>query len=134
VRQREQIVALLVPELFSDELRATVYDLMLSHRSLHDVIDEGGPEVAELVHRLSVQESEADPLDVASRLWERYLDRQIEGCLLDARTADPAAYAQLAEEMRWYRLRREELREPERKASTVEGLLGWVLQESEEVS
>jgi DNA primase len=134
VHQREAILALLVPDLFFDELRATVYDLMVASPSLHEVIDAGGPEVAELVHRLSVEEPTADPLDVASLLWDSYLDRQIESCLFDARSADPGTYARLAEEMSWYQLRREELREPERKASTVEGLLGWVLQDSEEVS
>jgi DNA primase len=134
VHRRDEIVKLLVPELFTDELCATVHDLLGRFATLHEVIDSGGPEVAELVHRLSVEESEADAMDVASRLWERYLDRQIEQCRLAARTADTDAYAQLVDDMKWFRLRREDLREPDRKASTVEGLLGWVLEDSEEIS
>ena len=134
IHRRDEINKLLLPELFVDELCATVYALLGKFASLHEVIDHGGPEVAELVQRLSVEESDADPMDVAGRLWERYLDREIEGCRLAAREADSDTYARLVDDMKWFRLRLEDLREPERKASAVEGLLGWVLEESEEVS
>lgn len=133
IHRKSEIVELLLPELFTDELCATVYDLILKFESLHDVIESGGPEVSELVQRLSVEESDADPMDVAGRLWERYLNRQIEHCRLDAREATPDIYAQLVEDMKWFRHQLEDLREPERKTSAVEGLLGWVLESNEEV-
>jgi hypothetical protein len=104
------------------------------YETLHDVIEHGGPEVAELVHRLSVEETDAEAVDVASRLWERFLEREIEQCRLAARDVDAATYAQLVDDMRWFRLQLEDLREPERKASTVEGLLGWMVEDSKESS
>jgi DNA primase len=134
VHRRNEISDLLVADLFADEYCATVYALLSQYSSLHEVIEQGGPEVAELVQRLSVEESEADPLDVAGRLWERYLGRQIENCRLRAREADSALYALLVEEMKWLRLQLEDLREPDRRATAVKGLLGWVLEDSEEVS
>jgi DNA primase len=134
IHRRDEIVELLLPELFTDELCATVYDLLGRFTSLHEVIEHGGPEVAQAVQRLSVEESEADAMDVASRLWERYLARQIEHCRLGARAADAGTYAQLVEDMKWFRLQLEDLREPDRKASTVEGLLGWMLEDSKEIS
>ncbi len=134
VHRRDEILELLVPELFTDPLCATVYDLLLSYPSLHEVIAHGGPEVAEMIQRLSVEESDADPMDVAGRLWEGFLDTQIEQCRLTARGADADTYAALADDMAWFRHRLEDLREPERKASAVEGLLTWMLEEVEEVS
>jgi hypothetical protein len=86
------------------------------------------------VHRLSVEETDAEAVDVASRLWERFLEREIEQCRLAARDVDAATYAQLVDDMRWFRLQLEDLREPERKASTVEGLLGWMVEDSKESS
>jgi len=132
--RRDEIVQLLVPELFTDDLCATVYDLVTTHPTLREAIEHGGPEVAGLVQRLSVEESDADPSDVAARLWERYLQRQIEQCRMSAREADGEAYAQLVEDMRWLRLRLEDLRESDRRAGAVACLLAWVLEDSEEDS
>jgi DNA primase len=134
VHRHDEIDRLLVPELFVDELCATVYALVVAHPTLHEVIDHGGPEVAELVQRLSVEESEADPIDVAGRLWERYLGRRIEQCRLEARGTAGTDYARLVDDMKWFRLRLEDLRESDRRATAVACLLGWVLEESEEDS
>ncbi|MDH4277325.1 MAG: DNA primase, partial [Acidimicrobiia bacterium] len=48
-QDRSLLADLLVPELFTDELAATVFDLLGRHEKLHEVIDAGGPEVGELV-------------------------------------------------------------------------------------
>ncbi|MDH5290383.1 MAG: hypothetical protein OEY41_10340, partial [Acidimicrobiia bacterium] len=132
--RRDEIVQLLVPELFTDDLCATVYDLVTTYPTLREAIEHGGPEVAGLVQRLSVEESDADPSDVAARLWERYLQRQIERCRMSAREVDGDSYAQLVEDMRWLRLRLEDLRESDRRAGAVACLLAWVLEDSEEDS
>ena len=134
VHRQDEIVPLLLPELFTDDLCATVYDLVTGYPTLREAIEHGGPEVAGLVQRLSVEESEADPADVAARLWERYLQRQIERCRMNAREADSGVYAQLVEDMKWFRLRQEDLRESDRRAGAVAGLLAWVLEDSEEGS
>ncbi|MGF1596352.1 MAG: DNA primase [Acidimicrobiales bacterium] len=132
VHRRQEIVGLLVPDLFTDELCATVFDLLLKFPSLHDVIDNGGPEVSELVQRLSVEESKADPIDVAGLLWSRFLIQEIDRCRREIR-AEPDRLAELDEDMKWFRLHLDGLQAPDRKAQAVDGLLGWVREGSEEV-
>ncbi|MEM8926316.1 MAG: DNA primase [Actinomycetota bacterium] len=129
----EQVLDLLVPELFTDQMCATVYDLLSKFPSLHDVIDHGGPEVAEFVHRLSVQESQVDPVDPVALLWRSYLERLMDEARLAARSAEGDHFAHLARDIEWYRLQLEDLQEADRKAPTVEGLLAWVLEDTEEV-
>ncbi|MFV0258713.1 MAG: DNA primase [Acidimicrobiales bacterium] len=132
VNRADEIADLLVPELFVDPMCATVYHLVTTSPSLHDVVATGGPEVAEVVQRLAVDESAADPLDVAGLLWAAFLDRQIDDCRREAREVDADGYARLAREMEWYRLRRDDLRVPDRAAATVAALLGWFLGSAEE--
>jgi DNA primase len=67
VHRQDEITKLLVPELFTDELCGLVHDLLGKYETLHDVIEHGGPEVAELVHRLSVEETDAEAVEEASR-------------------------------------------------------------------
>ena len=126
IHRSDEAATMLVPELFDDELCATTFDLISQYDSLHEVISIGGPEVAEMVQRLAVENSTAEVLDVAGRLWERYIQRQIEFCRLEARGADLEEYAHLTQEMKWYRLRLEELRDPDQQASVVQGLLSWL--------
>ncbi|MFV0526832.1 MAG: DNA primase [Acidimicrobiales bacterium] len=132
VNRSDEIDGLLVPELFVDPMCATIYHLIKTSPSLHDVAATGGPEVAEVVQRLAVDDSAADPLDVAGLLWAAYLDRQIDDCRREARDVDAEGYARLAREMEWYRLRRDDLRVPDRAAATVDALLGWFLGAAEE--
>jgi DNA primase len=134
VHRSDEILELLVPELFADPLCATVYDLLLKFPSLHDVIDNGGPEVGEMIQRLSVEESDADPVDVSSLLWMRYVEREIERCRMEARVAtEDAQVFDLAQEQSWFKLQLDDLREPRQKAAAVEGLLTWMREDTEEV-
>lgn len=133
VHRRGEIAHLLVPELFVNPLCAAVFDLMGKFPSLHEAIDQADLEVGELLQRLAVEDSDVDPMDVSGLLWEGYLERQIERCRLDARD-NPNLYAQLAEDLGWFRLELEQVRDPERRAAAVEALLGWVVEDSEEDS
>lgn len=134
VQQGDEVLDLLVPDLFEDQMCATVYDLLSKFGSVHAAIDNGGPEVAEFVQRISVQQSTAEPMDPVALLWRRYLGRLMDEARLAARTASGDTYAQLARDIEWFHLQLEDLQETDRKASTVEGLLGWVLDDYEEVT
>ncbi len=127
VHRREEIAKLLVPELFTDELCATTYDLLHVCESLHEVIEKGGPEVAEVVQRLSVEESMAEPMDVAALLWDPYLERLMgESAQAASATVDPDEQAAIFREHTWLRLKREDVREPSRQAEAIADLLVWV--------
>jgi len=130
----DEMLDLVVPDLFVDEMCGTVYDLLCNFPSLHEVIEHGGPEVAEFVQRLSVEESTADPMDVAALLWRGYLNRQMDDCRARAREAGADSAAEVAADLQWFRMQLEVLQEPDQRASTVESLLGWVLEDSEEDS
>ncbi len=126
MHQRSEIIELIVPELFTDELCATTYSLLGQISSLHEVIELGGPEVAEVVQRLSVEEPLADPLDVASLLWQPYLERLMAETTLAMNSASMEGQAEIAREHTWLRLRLEEMRDPEQQATAIEQLLVWM--------
>ncbi len=126
MHQRSEIIELIVPELFTDELCATTYSLLGQILSLHEVIELGGPEVAEVVQRLSVEEPLADPLDVASLLWQPYLERLMAETTLAMNSASMEGQAEIAREHTWLRLRLEEMRDPEQQATAIEQLLVWM--------
>lgn len=133
VHRGDEVLELLVPDLFVDQLCGTVYDLLCKFDSLHDVIEHGGPEVDGFVHRLAVEESTADLMDVVALLWRAYLSRQMDEYRHLVREADGSTSDQLAKDFVWFRMQFEDLQEPDRKASTVKSLLGWVSEDTEEV-
>lgn len=124
--QSEAMRALIVPDLFADELYAATFNAMISTTNLREAIDFGGPEVGELVQRLSVEDSDIEPMDVAGRLWQRYLERRIEDCRREARFATESAQLRvLNDQMGWFKARVAELPEISTRATAVEGLLAW---------
>ncbi len=125
-QDRSLLADLIVPELFTDELAATVFDLLGRHEKLHEVIDAGGPEVGELVQRLSVEETMATPIEVAARLWEPYLERLMSDWKAALAGAPTSEQAEIFREHTWLRLKLEEVRDPSRQALAIADLLGWI--------
>ncbi|MEM7274640.1 MAG: DNA primase [Actinomycetota bacterium] len=134
VHRRDEIQSLLVAELFVDDLCATVYDLLGRNDSLHEVIGAGGPEVAELVQRLSVEDSPADPVDVAAQLWRPYLERLVAESRSDTKArmaaASPDEQIEIMRnanlEQTWLLAMLERIREPAQQAGAIADLLVWV--------
>ncbi len=124
--QGEAMRALIVPDVFLDELYAATFNAMVSTDSLREAIDFGGPEVGDLIQRLSVEDSDIEPIDVAGRLWQRYLERRIDDCRREARFAtQPSELRVLNDQMGWFKARVAELPEIDTRAAAVEGLLVW---------
>ncbi len=124
--RRDEIVPLIVPELFHDELYADTYGALVSHDSIPAAIAASDDEVGDLLQRLSVLDTDAEGMDVAGRLWQRYLERRVEDCVRDARmVSDPAQIRQLSEELAWFKSKIADLPEPDTRRPTVEGLLAW---------
>ncbi len=120
------LAGLVVPELFTDELAATVFDLLGRHERLREVIETGGPEVGELVQRLSVEETMAGPTEVAARLWEPYLERLMSEWKAALGSAPENERADIFREHTWLRLKLEEVRDPSRQARAIADLLVWI--------
>ncbi len=122
----DELRPLLVPDLFLDELYAATFHAIVSTANLREAMEFGGPEVGELVQRLSVEDSEIEPIDVAGRLWQRYLERRIEDCRREARFAtESSQLRELNDQMGWFKARVAELPELNTRAAAVEGLLVW---------
>jgi DNA primase len=134
VQDRATLADLVVPELFNDELSALIYDLLGRHDKLHEVIEAGGPEVAEVVQRLSVEETQATAIDVAARLWEPYLERLMAEWKAALADAQPDEQSEIFREHTWLRLKLEEVRDPSRQALAIADLLGWIDEPDGEVS
>lgn len=126
VHRPDEIAGLVVPELFSDELYAATYELVGRFDTLHEVIEAGGPEMAELVQRLSVEDSQADPFDVAALLWKPFLEREMGEVGAAMVAAESDEQMRLAQEATWLRLRLEEIGEPSGQAGAIADLLAWM--------
>lgn len=117
----------LMADLFHDELAATAFDLINRHESLHDAVAAGGPEVGELIQRLSVAEPRAEAGDVAALLWLQYVDDAIEETLRESRNCvSPADLASVNQQYSWLRSHRDKLGERASQVDAIESLLAWV--------
>ncbi len=132
-QDRTLLDGVIVPELFNDELSALIYDLLSRHSKLHEVIEAGGPEVAEIVQRLSVEETQATAIDVAARLWEPYLERLMAEWKAALASAPAEEQQEIFREHTWLRLKLEEVRDPSRQAQAIGDLLGWIEEPDGEV-
>lgn len=125
VQRRDEIVPLITVDLFLDDLYATVFDVVLRHANLHDAIEGGGPDVGELIQRLSVEDSPNEPDDVAARLWARYIEHRIDECRQEIRQPD-ADIGAVNTHLAWFTSQLSDLKEPSRRETAVQGLLGWL--------
>lgn len=127
MQQPELMRPLVVAELFHDDLYAVAYDTLARFESLHDAIAGSEPAVADTIQRLSVEESTAEPEDVAGILWSNYLKRRIEDHQLQARGArTPSDISDFASDLAWFKSQQDELQDPARRGSAVALLLGWL--------
>ncbi len=127
--RKEEIAAVLAPELFTDELYATAYHHIATSATFHEAIASGGPEVAEVLQRLSVEETDAEAIDVAALLWSSYIQR-----LMDASRAEMVTdgfSSEVVAQHTWFRLRLEELRQNDTQAEAVHTLVAWLNPESQ---
>ncbi|MGY6500279.1 MAG: DNA primase [Acidimicrobiales bacterium] len=123
VQHPEQMSALVDEILFDDEIHAAAFRCIVSGVSLREAIDQADPATADLLQRVAVQESEADPTDVATRLVEEATRRAMAEIEADSRNApDPLAYAPT---LRWLKERFDELRRPGQDRIAHEQLLAW---------
>jgi len=130
VADPETVQTLLTAELFSDDLCAAAYQFFVTSENLHDAIEKSGPEVGELLHKVSVDSSSASATDVASLLWRAYLER-----LMDVSRSDNQIgliESDIVEHHTWMRMRLEELKDQNSQQQVVEDLVAWLGNETGE--
>ncbi|MBK5223545.1 MAG: DNA primase [Acidimicrobiia bacterium] len=126
IHRRDEIIHLLDPCLFDDELYLAALDALTAHPNARNAIESVDPVTADLLQRAAVEDSEADPLDVVSRLVTEATRRAIADLDAAARQApDPLPYAEITG---WLSLRLMEMGEPATEPEAQERLLAWLRQ------
>jgi DNA primase len=126
VHQRGELDHLIVPEVFDDELFAAAYRRIQEYDTLHEAIEHSDPELAELLQRVSVEETQADAMEVATLLWRPYLERLMAELALSMHGADAQSMREISDAHTWIKLQLEAIREPAQQAGAIADLLVWL--------
>ena len=78
VHKPEEVGQYLDAVLFTSDLHAAAFEALAPGGTLHDAIERSDPAVAELLSRLAVEESDAEPMDVVMLLVHQAGRRMIE--------------------------------------------------------
>ncbi|MHB1139985.1 MAG: DNA primase [Microthrixaceae bacterium] len=125
VLQHPEVVdGFLEPALFLHPTTRRAFEAVSTGAPLTEVLDDVPPEVGTLLARLAVEPSEAESLDVLSRLATevgRVVMAELEA---EARSSpDPLAYAS---SIAWLKVTLDEVRSPKAEVETVTQLLAWL--------
>lgn len=130
VHRPQAVASSLRAELFEDPLCRSAFEALERAATLQEAVASADGEVAGLLARLGVEDTDAEALDVAARLIDRATGRELARLQEEARRAsDPIAYARTVE---WVKLRTEELRSERMRPEAAEQLVAWVVARVEE--
>jgi DNA primase len=131
VHRPEAVAGRLEEGLLADELYRAAFRALSSATTLHEAISGAEPEVADLLQRLAVEDTDEDPDDVMIRLLERAGDRVLADLQRQARGS--SAPEQYAASISWVKLAVEELRNPLTREEAQDRLVPWLLARTEGV-
>ncbi len=132
VHRPEEVVARLQGILFAHPLARAAYDALSDADTFHAAVEAADPQAGELLQRLAVEETDADPDDIMIRLVERATQRALRDLQGEMRQADLADQAGYAPTIGWLKLALETMRSDDAsKRSTAmeaeERLVGWIV-------
>lgn len=128
-----EVARLLSSDVFVDEHLGDLFALLVGGKDLNTAIESADPEGADLLYRLAVETPEAEPLDVAARMWTRFLERERDHRLRTLEFGDDQHQQLLQQELRWFQQTLEALQEPGSQEATVAQLLAWLTSPAREV-
>jgi len=132
IHRPEEVALLLDDVLFEHELHRAAFDALASSATLHEALEKADAGAAELLHRLAVEDSDADAEDVVARLADRAVTRVLHRLEGEARRS-PDRFGELAPTVSWLRLTAERLREPVTRSEAFEALVAWLKQNDQGV-
>jgi hypothetical protein len=132
VHRPEEVVSRLQGILFAHPLARAAYDALAGATTFHGAVEAADPQAGELLQRLAVEESDADPDDIMIRLVERATQRALRDLQAEMRQADPADQAGYAPTIAWLKLALETMRSDDvSKRNTAmeaeERLVRWIV-------
>jgi DNA primase len=122
--------------LFSHPLARACFEALSVSATLHDAIEAADPQAADLLQRLTVEETDADTDAVMIRLAERAGNRAVRDLESEWRQADAAGQAAYATVVSWLKLSVETMRteDPAGRVAALEAeqsLVGWLVARDE---
>ncbi len=133
VHQPEGIAESLDECLFADEINREAYRVLRSHPGLIEAVAATDEATGDLLSRLAVEETEAEPADVVARLLEESAMREHAIMQIELGTADEQSVIERAADLAWIKLRVEELHDPATSAAAADQLLPWLLGRRQEI-
>jgi hypothetical protein len=116
--------------LFADPRCREGFQLLTAHEHVSSALEAASEATHELLARLVVEESGAEPLDVLIRLTSEATRRAMASFELQARkAADPLDYAPV---IGWLKLRLDDLRDDEPTMESLDQLLAWLPEHASE--
>jgi hypothetical protein len=100
----------LEPPLFSHALARNALLALRAAGNVHEAIDAADPQAADLLQRVAVEETDADPDDVAIRLVERAVQKALRDLQAEMRQVPPDQQAAYAPTIAWLKLGLERMR------------------------
>jgi DNA primase len=131
IHRPAEAAPLLDEVLFADELHAAAFRALASAQTLHEAIERADPAAADLLQQLAVEDSEAEALDVASRLADNVVAVELSRLDAEMRHSEEA-FKEKAREHTETKLNQERLRDPDTAAGALEELVGWLRDRAEE--
>ncbi len=132
LQQPDDIGPWLDESLFFDDRIRSAYRAVREAESVRDALDQTDPAAADLLHRLAAEQTEADVIDVVSRLLEESSRRRLRDLESQVGLGDSVDFARVAADIGWVKVRLEELREPATNLNAAEQLLAWLARTTEE--
>jgi len=132
VQKPADIAGLLDASMFSPGVALEAYSALVDSSDVYVAIEASVPQVAELLQRAGVDESDAEPLDVVKLLLERAVDRELKALKAEMRRAAPEDQAAYPATISWLKLALETLRadtsgDASVTADAAEALVGWLV-------
>jgi DNA primase len=125
----EAVAGKLHEVLFTDPAHRDAFAALASGEPLIDAIAAAPPEAAELLQRLAVEDTDADPDDVLAGLARVAAGAAVDR--LNRRAQEGGDPTSLAPTIGWLKQTREQLGDDDLRSEATEALVAWLAQEAE---
>jgi hypothetical protein len=114
-------------------LAGNAFELLRSSADVHQALEAADPQVADLLQRVAVEETDADPDDVTIRLVERAVQKELRELQAEMRQLAPEEQAAYAPTIAWLKLGLERMRDDDvtQRAGALEAderLVAWLVE------
>ncbi len=131
VHRPEAVSGRLTARLFSHPLARRAFAALEQAGDPHEAVEGADPQTSDLIQRVAVEETGADPDDVVIRMVERAVQAELRELQAEMRQAPPAEQAAYAPTIAWLKLGLERMRLDDitQRGAAVEAeelLVGWL--------